>query len=188
MVIKGQRMRLTFRASAGLWEHNAWQQLFLAFPHPCPRRLLWAMLTSQRLTPQTSMIFYKDSKHTYGPSSPPPALISHAGTHARTRTKQFCLYIREQVSPVWHHSTTAGYGSIKRPQISVDYIKTHPRHCPHHQTLFSFFQRNCIKITLRSKTLKEHQSQLTQTGTEEKMQPSKLQAQNENCDTDKYVF
>lgn len=34
MVIKGQRMRLTFRASAGLWEHNAWQQLFLASPPP----------------------------------------------------------------------------------------------------------------------------------------------------------
>lgn len=110
---------------------------FWPFPLP-PPRLLWAMLTSQRLTPQTSMIFYKDSKHTYGPSSPPPAFISHAGTHACTRTKQFCLCICKQVSPVWHHSTTAGYGSIKRPQISADYIKTNPWHRPHYQMLFSF--------------------------------------------------
>lgn len=59
---------------------------------------------------------------------PPLRLLSyHTQEHVRaTRTKQFCPYICKQVSPVWHHSTTAGYGSIKRPQISVDYIKTDP--------------------------------------------------------------
>lgn len=80
MVIKGQRMRLTFRASAGLWEHNAWQQFFLAFP-PLPR-LLWAMLTSQRLTPQTSMIFHRDSNIHMAP--PPLRLLPyHTQEHMR---------------------------------------------------------------------------------------------------------
>lgn len=51
------------------------------------------------------------------PQTPP--FISHKpNTHTHT------LYICKQTSPVWHHSTTAGYGSKEKQQISVDYINT----------------------------------------------------------------
>lgn len=119
-------MRLTFLASAGRWKHKAWQKLFLAFSLP-----LWAMLTSQRLTPNI-YDFIQRLKHLPRTT----ALVSHTCTHRRAHTKQFCLCICKQVSPVWHHSTTAGYGSKNRQRITVDYISTRLHSLPGISTTF----------------------------------------------------
>lgn len=95
-------------------EHKAWQKLFLAFS-----LLLWAMLASQRLSPNI-YDFIQRLKHLPRTT----ALVSHTCTHRRAHTEQFRLCICKQVRPVWHHSTTAGYGSKNRQWITVDYIST----------------------------------------------------------------
>lgn len=106
---------------------------------------LWAMLTSQRL--KSKHLSFCTKTQTY--ICPKPVLLYYTHTHS----KHFCLYICKETSPVWYHSTTAGYGSKKRQQISVDYINTKVE-----STVLAVlsFNRNWITITLWPVPLKEH--------------------------------
>lgn len=118
------------------WDWPFWHQLGFGntmhggnsfWPFPLQ---LWAMLTSQRLKSK-HLSFYTKTQ-----TCPKPLLLYHSHTHKYTQTEQFCLYICKQTGPVWHHSTTAGYGSKKRQQITVDYINTKAWLSPQYQHHF----------------------------------------------------
>lgn len=105
-------MGLTFLAPAGLWEHNARQQLFLAFSPFSSGLHLQAKHSSPNI-----YHFAQRLKHTDTPNSL-LFYITEALTHHKV------LYICKQTCPVWHHSATAGYGSRK---ARVDHCRLHQR-------------------------------------------------------------
>ena len=84
--------KVTFLASAGLWEHNAWQQLVLAFSPSA----LGYMLTSQRLKSKHLSIYTKEW-NAHMPQT--PAFISqiHTHTHTHTQSSSVCTSANKPV-------------------------------------------------------------------------------------------
>lgn len=68
--------------------------------------------------------FIQRLKRTHAPNPFFYIIKTHTHIQKQTHTEQSCLFICKQTSPVWHHSTTAGYGSKKRQQITLDYINS----------------------------------------------------------------
>lgn len=140
-----------------------WQQLFQAF---CPSALGYAY----KWKTHAKHLWVYTKTQTY--ICPKSLLWYHTHTHMHTHAKQFCLHFCKQVSPVWHHSKTAGYGSKKRQQITVDYINTEAWLSPQYQYYFTF---RGITITLCPITLTEcTRPNSAKLGLKEKLQFSML--------------